>query len=170
MDLSQETNSAIGRTLASINYKPPTHMLPANLFNLAMSYFTSGQPEDTEKVAVILTLLTNLEANDTYKSARDYLMTGVAWYRLDNFALAREYFDRILKTPKAPENEELHAQARLWNGITSERSFKHGASQEWLKDLMNHHPHSQEAKWVNVLEEEASDAASAAATTKSEHH
>ncbi|MEK6580303.1 MAG: hypothetical protein AABZ55_13845, partial [Bdellovibrionota bacterium] len=53
---------------------------------------------------------------------------------------------------ETPENVQYQAQARLWKALTASRVAKHKDAQEWLKDLVDHHPHSMEAGWVNSKE------------------
>jgi tetratricopeptide (TPR) repeat protein len=144
--LTQDAGSRLARTIANITYRVPGNMLPGQLYPLAVSYFKA---HEDEKAAVILSFLTGLEEDQTYQTPRNFLMTGVAWYRVDNVDLADSYFERALKTPEVPENLQVHAQARLWRGLASERMGKHAQAQGWLRDLMDHHPHSTEAAWVN---------------------
>jgi hypothetical protein len=151
LQLDKETGARVGRTLASIHYTAPTHLLPPQLYTLGVSYFKG---REDEKAAVILTYLTGLEENDSFKTPKNYLMTGVTWYRLDNFELADQYFAKVLQAPESPENLSYHAQARLWRGLASERMNKHTKAQFWLRDLIDHHPHSTEAEWVNSREAE----------------
>jgi tetratricopeptide (TPR) repeat protein len=149
MKLSGETGAKVGRTLASIHYRPPTHLLPPQLYTLAVSYFNA---REDEKAAVILTFLTGLEENDTYKTPKNMLMNGVAWYRLDNFEVADQYFGRVLETKETPDNVQYQAQARLWRGLVAERTNRHDKAQHWLRELLDYHPHSTEAGWVNSKE------------------
>lgn len=147
--LSGETGAKVGRTLASIQYRPPTHLLPPQLFTLGVSYFKAGEDE---KAAVIFTFLTNLDENEAYKTAKNLVMTGVAWYRLDHYELADHFFERALKTEGDPESLPYHAQARLWKALTAERTNKRLKAQYWLRELIDHHPQSAEATWVNSRE------------------
>ena len=70
-------------------------------------------------------------------------------YRLDNLELADQFFDRVLKLPAVPEHEQFKAQARLWRGLAAQRSGKRGPAQSSLRDLIDHHPRSIEASWIN---------------------
>ena len=155
--LTQETGRIVGRTLASINYRPPSHLLPPQLYVLAASYFKG---EEFEKSAVILTFLTGLEDNKAYKTAKNYVLTAVSWYRLDHFKLADEYFDYVLQFPAVPENLQYQAQARLWKSLIAKRSGQTELSQHWLHELIDHHPHSMEAVWVNSMGAEDREPAS----------
>jgi tetratricopeptide (TPR) repeat protein len=147
--LSKETGAKVGRTLASIYYRPPTHLLPSQLYALAVSYFKANEDE---KAAVIFTFLTGLEDNNLFKTPRNYLLTGISWYRLANYDLAEAYFDRVLKTGDSAENLQFMAQARLWLGMTAEKQGNHAKSQDWMRELIDYHPHSTEAAWVNSRE------------------
>jgi hypothetical protein len=160
--LTKETGAKVGRTLASIPYKPPGHLLPPQLHTLAVSYFRAGE---YEKAAVNLTFLTGLDENDSYKTAKNFLMAGVSWYRIDNFELADHYFDKTLSTSETPETIQWHAQARLWRALSFKRVGKNKDSQLWLRELIDHHPHSTEAAWVNSKESEAGSARGGETTT-----
>jgi hypothetical protein len=144
--LDKETGSRVGRDLDSIAYHVPTQMVPGQVYTLGISYFKA---REDEKAAVIFTFLTGLDDNPEYKTPKNFLMTGVAWYRLDNYALADGYFDRVLRAPETVENQPLQAHARLWKAMTAQRLGKHASSQHWLTELIDHHPHSTEAGWVN---------------------
>jgi tetratricopeptide (TPR) repeat protein len=144
--LLSDTQTKLGRTLASISYKPPGHLFPYQLHTLGVNYFSS---RDDEKAAVIFTFLTNLDDQPQFKSAKDLLMTGVAWYRVDNFELAEYYFEKVLSTPTHVENLKAHAQARLWKGLVAERVGKHRKSQALLREILDNHPRSIEARWIN---------------------
>ncbi|MEK6706708.1 MAG: hypothetical protein AABZ06_13065 [Bdellovibrionota bacterium] len=154
--LEAETGSRTGRNLASIEYRPPSHLLPNQLYTLGLSYF---QSRDDEKAAVIFMLLTTLEDSDAYKTPKNHLMAAIAWYRLDNFSMADAYLEKILKVPNQESQEgqeglaRFRAQARLWKGVIAERTNKHVHSQYWLTDLVDNHPHSGEVELINNAKE-----------------
>lgn len=152
LKFNQETGSRVGRNLASITYKIPPEMLPYQLFPLAVSYFKSRQDE---KAAVILTFLTGMEDDRSYRTPRNLLMTGIAWYRLDHYSAAQEYFEQVLKSDVPTSDErgrQIYDQALLWKALTFERLGKHKDSQLTLRRLLDHNPHSREAAWVNGRE------------------
>ncbi len=144
--LTERTGAIVGRTLASIDYRPPTHLLPHQLLTLSVSYFKA---HESEKSAVILTFLTGQEENDLYKTPKNFLMTGVSWYQIDHYSLAQSYFDRVLEFPPEKENLPYQAQARLWSALVAKRTGQEQKTQKWLKDLLDYHPHSVESAWVN---------------------
>jgi tetratricopeptide (TPR) repeat protein len=144
--LSKTTGSRTGRTLASISYKIPQDLLPSQLFSLGLSYF---KMREDEKAAVIFTFLTGLEGDSTFKTPSNHLLTGIAWYRLENFELADFYFDQVLHSTENQATRRFHGQARLWKGLIAERTGKHVKAQFWLRDVLDHDPHSLEARWVN---------------------
>jgi hypothetical protein len=146
--LSKETGAKVGRSLSGINYQAP-QMFPSQLYTLALAYVVA---RDDEKAAVLLTLLTGQEGKATYKTAKDYLMTGVVWYRIENLLLADYYFDQVLKLPETELSIQSQAQARLWKAIVAEKLQKNIKAQFWLKELVDHHPNSVEANWVNSAE------------------
>lgn len=145
--LEEETGSEVGRVLASIRYRPPVHLLPDQLYALGLDYLS--QTEEVEKAAVIFTFLTHLEENDTFKNARDYLLTGMSWYRVNNYKLADQYFQRVLESSDDQKNLRYKSQARLWRALVAKHTSSQENVQHWLRDLVSHHPHSMEAEWVN---------------------
>jgi len=148
--LMKETGDHAGRTIASIHYSVPTNLLPSELYTLGLTYFKA---KEDEKAAVIFTVLTDSEGDGAYKNAKNYVMAGVAWYRIDNFEMADRYFSKALSGEDLAENLPYRAQARLWRGLVAEKLKKHSESQKWLRDLVDHHPHSTEAAWVNNAKE-----------------
>jgi tetratricopeptide (TPR) repeat protein len=159
--LSKDTGSRTGRTLASIGYKIPQDLLPAQLYSLGLSYF---KMREDEKAAVIFTFLTGLEGDDSFKTPANHLLTGIAWYRIENFELADFYFDQVLHSAETKSTRRFHGQAKLWKGMISEKTGKHSKAQYWLRDVLDHDPHSVEAHWVNRSsnQEEAREPASEA--------
>ncbi len=149
LKLSRETGSKVGRTLDSIRYKTPAHLVPSQLYTLAVSYLKA---REDEKAAVLLSHLTTLEEIDTYKTSKNYLLTGLAWYRVENYSMADFYLDQALKKSENPDSIQSQAQARLWKAMIAQRLNKNMKSQYWLRELVDHHPHSQEATWVNIRE------------------
>lgn len=147
--LSRETGSRVGRTLASLGYRMPRELIPSQLYTLGVSYLKA---REDEKAAVIFTWLTGMEGNTTYQTAKNLLTTGVLWYRLENYRLADEYFDQVLKKPEKSEVLQFQAEARLWKALVAKQNHKDLKAQFWLKDLLSHHPHSREASWINPIE------------------
>jgi hypothetical protein len=144
--LGETTGSRTGRDPQAVAYQIPTHLTPSQLYTLGVSYFKA---RETEKAAAILTFLTSLKDNDSYRTPKNYLLAGVAWYRLENYAKAEPYFDQILKLKPEPSVLGLQAHARLWKALASNRTGKHAKEQFWLTELLDHHPRSAEAGWVN---------------------
>jgi hypothetical protein len=143
-----QTGSKVGRTLNTIQYKMPTHLMPSQLYTLAVSYFKA---REDEKAAVIMSYLTDPENDqEVFRTPQNHLMTAVAWYRLENFELADFYLDRVVKTPESSENVQYIAQSRLWKAIVAKRLKNHSKSQFWLRELVDYHPFSTEASWINT--------------------
>lgn len=151
MKLEKETGSQVGRVLDAIQYRPPAHLLPHQLYTLGIGYLKAGE---YEKSAVIFTFLTGQQNSDVYKTARDYVLTGMSWYRVEQYKLADAYFEKALKLVPSAENLKELAQARLWRALVAKRTKQESQTQAWLKDLVDHHPHSTEAAWVNPQEAE----------------
>ena len=147
LKLNKETGTRVGRTLASLSYRVPERLNPNQIYALGVNFLKA---REDEKVAVIFTTLTGLEDNATYLTVQNYLITGIAWYRLENYTLADFYFDQVLKMPEKSESLPYQAKARLWKALTAKMLNHDEKSQTWLKELVDYHPHSPESGWVNV--------------------
>ena len=142
--LVTDTGTRFGRAPASLNYSIPKELTAHQLHILALSYM---EGQEDEKAAVILNSL--ISSDETFRTPQDWLMMGVLWFRLDNLPLAGQSFNHVLSFPEADESIRYQAQARLWMALVEHRMNKDERSQDWLKDLMDHHPHSQEVTWIN---------------------
>lgn len=147
--LKLETGSKLGRTLASMTYKPPMHLTPDQLHLLGLTYFKS---REDEKAAVIFSMLIRAEDNEEFRTAENFLLAGISWYRLENLPLAERYFDSVIHSSHGTAGP-VAGQAWLWKAVIAERQGNHKKSQEWLKEVLNQNPHSKEAAWVNSKEE-----------------
>lgn len=147
--LNAETGTRVARTLASVSYQMPENLLPEQLHALGVGYFKS---KDYEKAAVIFTFLTEMEGDSTYRTADNFLMTGVSWYHLENYKLSSVYFDRVLKEEATKENEQARVQAKVWHALSANRQKNFGLAQKWLKETLENHPQTQEARWINPQE------------------
>lgn len=147
--LKKDTGTPIGRKIASIGYEIPKHLLPSQIYVLGMDYLDR---HDDEKAAVIFHYLTNLEHNSDYKNANAYLLSGAAWYRVENYKWAMESFDQAMKLAEKDHNTKARAQGRLWRALASQKMNQKEKAQAELKGLIEHHPHSKEAKWINPEE------------------
>ena len=156
--LGRDTGSTLGRTLANITYRPPTHLLPSQLYTLAVGYMKA---KEEEKAAVILTFLSGLDDESEYRTAKNLLLTGVAWYRVDNYDLADQYFKRVLENKVTAATLPYHAQSRVWRGLVAQRKGQPADAQVILKDLLARHPRTKEAKLINPLFKEEEDRAPA---------
>jgi tetratricopeptide (TPR) repeat protein len=157
--IEAETGSPVGRLLSSITYQPPSSLLPRQLYALGVSYF---QARENEKAAVIFTQLVESRTTEEFKTPRNYLLAAVSWYRLDHFEASDTYLSRALETDGAKQFEEasdqdsrsteelsLFAQIRLWRALTAKRLGDEKGAQHWLTELMDHHPGSRVAQWIN---------------------
>jgi TolA-binding protein len=151
--IEKTAGNRVGRTIASITYQPPTHLLPQQLHALGVSQFRA---HEYDKAAKIFTLLSELAKGDTYKTSGHRLLTGITWYRLKNWDMADTYFDQILsQAGEQPSDTELKhlAQARLWKALLAHQRGRKSESQKWMSELVEHHPRSPEAGWINILHE-----------------
>jgi hypothetical protein len=152
--LEHETGQKMGRTLASIAYRPPRHLDPAQLHTLGLTYMKA---KEFEKSAVIFSLLTQMndqaggqvDALKKHPLSRIRLLAGVAWYKLDHIELADQYFGEVLDLPETEKDMPFQAQARLWRALSAKRLGKNTKSQFWLREIVDRHPASAESSWVN---------------------
>lgn len=149
--LQTETGAKTGRTLASIPYQFPENLMPEQLHALGLGYFKA---RDDEKAAKIFTFLTDMEDGSEFKSPQNFLLAGISWYRLENWKLAGEYFDRVMREKETTENKKYQIHARLWLALVAERKHERPVSQEWIRQTLEVHPHSIEARWVNPQAED----------------
>ncbi len=98
---------------------------------------------------MIFSHLTGLESTDQFRTAANFLITGVSWYRIDHLTLAQDFFAKVAKIAPTQSSDNYRAQARLWLALISKRQNKHDLSQRYLGELMENHPRSREAAWVN---------------------
>lgn len=145
-----KTGSKVGAALESLNYQYPKKLAAPQLFTLGVSYLKA---HENEKVAAIFSALASgdpdVEGSSEYQTAPHYLVAGIAWYRLENYFMANYYFNEVLKQPEQANILHYLAQARLWKAHTSYQLKKKEKVQYWLKELVDHHPYSKEAAWVN---------------------
>ena len=161
--LNAETGTKIGRTLASIPYQIPENMMPDALYTLGVSYFKA---RDSEKAVAILSFLADMQGDDTYKTPSNFLMTGISWFRLDNYKYADEYFSRVVDLKPTKENRPYKVQAKIWKALVAERRNDKSAAQAWLKRTLESHPQTKEARWINPQE---GDRLPASTTESTEH-
>lgn len=147
--LRKKTGSRVGRPLDALAYQIPRNLMPAQLHELALHYFRSGEDE---KASVLLNFLTGLESDTRFRTPTDFLLTGISWYRLENYKRADSCFDKAMNAPGARADRAIQSQLRLWKALTAERMNQHRLAQRWLWNLFNYDPHAREAAWVNPLD------------------
>lgn len=145
--LATTAGSRAARSIPSIRYQFPENLLPEHLHALGVSYF---KVKDDEKVAVIFSFLTEIEDGQAFRTAANYLMAGISFYRLDHFKNASDYFERISKMNDADE-ETLKAkrQATYWQALVAERMKNRGLAQKLILENLEKNPQTKEAHWVN---------------------
>ncbi len=145
--LATTAGSRAARSIASIRYQFPENLLPEQLHALGVSYF---KVKDDEKAAVILNFLTGLEDDKNYRTAANYLMAGIAFYRLDHYKNAEEYFEKIASlTESDAETMKAKRQALYWKALVAERTKDRRKAQSLILESLEKNPHTKEALWVN---------------------
>ncbi|MBC7385345.1 MAG: hypothetical protein H7301_04165 [Cryobacterium sp.] len=139
--------SKAARSLASIRYQFPENLLPEQLLALGVGYF---KVKDDEKAAVILHFLTEMEEGSHFKTASNYLMAGISFYRLENYKGADQYFEKVVSSQeKDDETLKAKRQANYWKALVAEQMKNPQAAQKLLLESMEDAPHAKEALWVN---------------------
>lgn len=143
----EKTGSQTGRSTKDFQFTPPEQLLPFQVQTLAIAFL---KEQNYEKAASLFTSL--LEHKDTqFQTAQTYLAAGVAWYKVDNYTQAELYFNEaLLKAKTDPQKESLEVQCRLWKALIAHSLNKKVHAQYWLNEVLDHHPKSEEASWVNV--------------------
>lgn len=148
--LQERTGSRTGRLPSSIPYHVPAQLPPSELYTLGVSFLRAGE---NEKAALILDHLTRSEEKNPYQRPQDFLAAGVAWYRIQNYKEADQAFERALAV-EANEDELQHqGQARLWRALVARKLKNKEQEQFWMRQVLDHHPHSVESSWINPLDE-----------------
>lgn len=171
VELVKKGGSPVARLVEDIQFEVPKNVSLSNLFTLSASYIRA---EEYEKAAKILHYLIYEQGNASYQTAQNMLLLGVVFYRLDHFEGADQQFSLVLKTESVEANLKYQAQARLWKALVAERTHRVAKAQYWMHDLVDHHPKSVEASWVNSdqrpVREPASESHAAEHTAQSEVH
>ncbi len=145
--LATAAGSRAARSVASIRYQFPENLLPEQLLALGVSYF---KVKDDEKAAVILNFLIELDEDKSFRTASNYLMAGIAFYRLEHFKNATEYFERVSKLSETDETTlKAKRQAVYWQALVAERTKNRGLAQKLILDSLEKDPLTKEARWVN---------------------
>lgn len=165
-EIQKHAGSLVGRTLASIDFTPPSQLSPEQLYILALAYLKG---HEDEKAAYVLTQLVEMQDTDTFKTAQNYLLTGVTWYRLKNYKLADQYLGLALKLPEGKSSIAYQARARLWKAVVAKQMGQESKAQFWMTELVDHNPHSMEAEWVNEPPK-AGGSSERKPASHSEHH
>jgi hypothetical protein len=158
--------SRAARSIASIHYQFPENLLPEQLLALGVSYF---KVKDDEKAAVILNFLTELDDDKSFRTAPNYLMAGIAFYRLEHYKNAADYFERVGKlTETDAETMKAKRQAVYWRALVAERMQNRGLAQKLILDGLEQDPLTKEARWVNPQGAEAATKRAPASEKESE--
>lgn len=144
LKLKQEAGSELARVLGAIDYSPPVHLLPHQLYSLGLGYF---RKEEYEKSAVIFTHLIELKEDRSYHRPEVRLLSGMSWYHLKHYKLAQKYIDTALEV--SVEDSALQRKLLVWKSLVLDAQGLRMDAQAVLTQLISKYPHSEEAAWVN---------------------
>lgn len=121
----EATGSQAGRRLASIEYKIPTGLAPAELQALAYEHFR--EKRFAEAAATFEEFLTVPEAS-AFQTGDDLYSAGVAWFQIGNFKKAREHLESAKATAAGENKDKIRKKADLWMRVIDRRlaSEHHG--------------------------------------------
>jgi tetratricopeptide (TPR) repeat protein len=140
----EQTGSEIGQSLMQLKYEPPTHLMPHQLYALAVGYIRKNE---NQQAAAILTRLVDLKEDRSYKRPEVYMLTGVAWFRLENWKLAEIFIQKAIDG--SSDRMQVHRQAKVWRALLLQKIGREKEAQRVMVDLIAKSPHSSEAKWIN---------------------
>lgn len=139
----RETGSSLGRSLASLHYEMPKHLLPNQLQALGIQYYKKNE---FDKAAVILTKLSEYADEPTFKQGEHTLLAGMAWYHLENHEFADLYFRRTLEAPDS--DERWKARAGVMRAVLAHQKKDKAAVDAALKVVLGRFPETEEARWI----------------------
>lgn len=105
------TGSLQGRTPASIAYEIPKGLKPEEQLTLAYQHFT--EKRFAESAATFEYFLKQPE-NAAIADANAMYTAGVAWYQLNNFKKAKEYFVGARSVATSDQRERIQKKVDLW--------------------------------------------------------
>jgi tetratricopeptide (TPR) repeat protein len=155
--VTEETGSPVAHLPQTIVYEVPNHLMPSELYPLALAYF---RKQDFEKSVAIFDHLFKIPEDRRYETAENYLMSAISWYHLKNYKLSRNDVAEALK--RSHEAEDVHRKALLWDAMVEKAEGHATVAQAKLYHFIGQYPHSEEGEWINggrkPAEKEASDA------------
>jgi tetratricopeptide (TPR) repeat protein len=122
----------------------PEKLTPPELYNLSLAYF---RKQEFEKAAVLLDHLLTLSEEPRYQRAENYLLSGISWYHLKNFVLARKQIGQAMKYSQ--KDLEVHRQAMLWDALVEKTQGHEKLAQTKLLNFIGAYPHAEESGWIN---------------------
>jgi tetratricopeptide (TPR) repeat protein len=142
--LRDDAGSELAIAMRTITYEIPNNLSYAQLYSLALGYF---KKEDFEKSALLFHHLLELKEESKYRTAENYLLSGISWFKLHNFHLAA----RDIKDAKegSRPSDSIHGSAILWEALVQKNLGKNRVSQEILLKYIETYPHTEESALVN---------------------
>lgn len=119
------TGSVTGRHPASIGYKVPNGLEPAELQSLAYNHLRENR--FAEAAVTFESLLTQPEAASLV-DARALYSAGVAWFQVGNFKKSQEHLEQARAQAAGEEKEKIRKKVDLWLRVIDRRlaSVPHG--------------------------------------------
>lgn len=142
--LHQQGGSELARTSSGIQYEVPNHLLGHQLHVLAVGYFRKA---DFEKSAMIFAHILDAKNETRFRSAHNYLMCGISWYKIKNFKRSEACLAHALELSEPGSG--LQRKTLLWKSFIAQSTGHKKEAQHILDAMIAKFPHSEEVRWVN---------------------
>jgi tetratricopeptide (TPR) repeat protein len=128
----------------TLAYEIPPRLMPTQIYTLGLAYF---RKQEFEKSAVIFEYLFKIPEEHRYETGENYLMSGISWYHLKNYVMARKQIKEANTRSKVYES--VHRQALLWDAMIEKAEGKTTVAQNKLLQFIGQYPHATESTWIN---------------------
>lgn len=114
--------SPSGRSLASIPYKVPENLNMDQRYALAFEHMR--EKRFAEAAATFESFLSEPEGA-SQQTANAFYTAGVAWFKLENYKKARQYFEVSLQKADGEERAKIHHKVELWMRVLDKKGARH---------------------------------------------
>jgi hypothetical protein len=163
--LRDDAGSELATAMKTISYDLPKNLSYAQLQALGIAYF---EKMDYEKSAMILHHLLNLKDESRFRTAENFLLSGISWFHLNHFHLAKKEIKQALEM--ATEASFTHRNAVIWTALVEKKTGQDRLSQSTVLKFLELYPHSDEAGLLNASRKPASREHAGSGHEEGGHH
>jgi tetratricopeptide (TPR) repeat protein len=142
--VKEQGGSGEARLPQTLGYEVPPHLMPSQLYTLALAYF---RKQEFEKTVGLLDHLFKLPDDRHYETSENYLLSGISWYHLKNYTIARAQIHEANQRSKVYDT--VHRQALIWDAMVEKSEGKNQVAQAKLLHFIGEYPHAIESTWIN---------------------